>query len=187
MQVSTLLYQFIAFFSFIYYPILLISLPDVKLAHSNFVITDAYFTPVCCFLTFNLSAVIGNFFPSQRFAFVRTFRRDTSWFALMPKCLTLFFSLQPSPRWLFIPVLLRVMFIPYFLLCNYRPSGVERLWPVLFHWDYAFWVGSGLFGLTGGYLSSLSLMYCPRLAEVVNNQYLFCSTNLRTIEMFTWE
>ena len=59
-------------------------------------------------------------------------------------------------------VLFKFVFIPFFLLCNYRPSGVERLWPVLFHWDGAYWAGSMLFGLSGGYLSSLALMYCPR-------------------------
>ena len=39
---------------------------------------------------------------------------------------------QPSPGKLFIPALCRLIFIPLFLLCNYRPSGVERLWPVSF-------------------------------------------------------
>ena len=59
-------------------------------------------------------------------------------------------------------VLLRSLFIPFFLLCNYRPAGVERLWPVLFHWDGVYWLGASLFALTGGYTASLALMYCPR-------------------------
>ena len=42
------------------------------------------------------------------------------------------FHFQPSPGKLFIPALCRLIFIPLFLLCNYRPSGVERLWPVSF-------------------------------------------------------
>lgn len=73
-----------------------------------------------------------------------------------------FFSFQPSPRWLFVPILLRFLFIPFFLLCNYRPSGIERLWPVLIHWDWAYWVGGMLLGLTSGYFSSMAMMFCPR-------------------------
>ena len=106
------------------------------MAHPDFPIAEKYFTPVTCFLTFNLCAVLGNLIPSLcRF---------------------------PSPRWLFIPVMLRFLFLPFFLLCNYRPLGVERLWPAMMHWDYGYWAGSALFGLTGGYFSSLGMMYCPR-------------------------
>ena len=109
---------------------------DIKMAHPDFPITEKYFTPVTCFLTFNICAVLGNLIPSLcRF---------------------------PSPRWLFIPVMLRFLFLPFFLLCNYRPSRVERLWPAMMHWDYGYWIGSALFGLSGGYFSSLGMMYCPR-------------------------
>ena len=72
------------------------------------------------------------------------------------------FYFQPSPERLFLPVIGRLLFIPFFLLCNYRPSGVERLWPVLFHWDGLYWLGAVLFALSGGYTASLALMYCPR-------------------------
>jgi len=114
-------------------------LADVKMAHDDFPISEKYYTPITCFLTFNLCAVLGNLIPSiLRF---------------------------PSPRWLVIPVMLRALFLPFFLLCNYRPVGVERLWPALMHWDYAYWAAAGLFGLTGGYFSSLSMMYCPRTVE----------------------
>lgn len=114
-------------------------LADVKMAHDDFPISQMYYTPITCFLTFNICAVLGNLIPSiLRF---------------------------PSPRWLVIPVLLRALFLPFFLLCNYRPFGVERLWPALMHWDYAYWTASGLFGLTGGYFSSLAMMYCPRMVE----------------------
>jgi len=61
--------------------------------------------------------------------------------------------------------MLRALFLPFFLLCNYQPEGVERLWPEMIHWDYAYWTASGLFGLTGGYFSSLAMMYCPRTVE----------------------
>ena len=70
--------------------------------------------------------------------------------------------MQPWPRWLFVPVLLRALFIPFFAFCNYRPVGVERLWPVLIHWDWAYWAGGALLGLTSGYFSSMAMMFCPR-------------------------
>lgn len=73
-----------------------------------------------------------------------------------------FITCQPTPRWLAVPVMLRALFLPFFLLCNYRPSGVERLWPAMMHWDHAFWGAVALFGLTGGLYSSLAMMYCPR-------------------------
>ena len=72
------------------------------------------------------------------------------------------FLLQPSADKLWIPILARSLFIPFFLLCNYRPAGVERLWPVLFHWDLVFWAATALFALSGGYLASIALMHCPR-------------------------
>ena len=58
--------------------------------------------------------------------------------------------------------MLRSLFIPFFLLCNYRPAGVERLWPVLFHWDGVYWAAAILLGLTSGYFSSMAMMFCPR-------------------------
>lgn len=58
--------------------------------------------------------------------------------------------------------MLRFLFLPFFVLCNYRPMGVERLWPTLIHWDHVYWGGGALFAFTGGYVASLALMYCPR-------------------------
>jgi len=111
-------------------------LSDVDRVYSSFFLSRDYFVSVTCFLTFNMCAVIGNLLPSL-----------ISW---------------PSPEKLFIPALCRLIFIPLFLLCNYRPSGVERLWPVLFHWDGLYWFFVILFGVSGGYTASLALMYCPR-------------------------
>ena len=126
-----------------------------------FPIIEKYYTPITCFLTFNLCAVLGNLIPSIiRFVIILKKRNQ---FSKNYKLRNTFFPwFQPSPRWLVIPVMLRALFLPFFLLCNYKPAGVERLWPALMHWDYAYWAASGLFGLTGGYFSSLSMMYCPR-------------------------
>lgn len=114
---------------------------EIKMVDPNFIIEPRYFTAVTCFLTFNLFAVIGNLIPS--------------WTCACPK-----------PRWVFIPVVLRFLFIPFFLLCNYQPSGAERQWPILFYWDYAYWGAGAIFGLSGGYLSTLAMMYCPRYLDL---------------------
>lgn len=114
-------------------------LSDIDRVYSSFFISKEYFISLTCFLTFNACAVLGNMMPSY-----------FTW---------------PSPQRLFVPVVARLLFIPFFLLCNYRPSGVERLWPVLFHWDGLYWFGAVLFALSGGYTASLALMYCPRSVE----------------------
>ena len=69
---------------------------------------------------------------------------------------------QPSPRWLWLPVVLRFAFIPYFVLCNYLPVHVVRLTPVYINNDWAYWGMVVLLGLSSGYFSSLGMMYCPR-------------------------
>ena len=75
------------------------------------------------------------------------------------------FVLQPGPRWLWVPVVLRFLFVPFFLLCNYQPLGVTRNLPVLINSDWAYWIGGIFLGLTSGYFSSLAMMYCPRTVE----------------------
>ena len=69
---------------------------------------------------------------------------------------------QPGPRFLWIPVFLRLLLIPGFLLCHYYPINRERVMPVLIDSDWGFWALSVILGLTSGYYSSLSMMYCPR-------------------------
>jgi len=112
---------------------------DVKKLDDNFIISPRFFVPVTCFLSFNFFAMVGNMLPG-----IYSF---------------------PGPRFLWIPVVLRVLFIPFFLLCNYQPRGVERLLPVLITNDWAYWFGGIFLGLTSGYYSSLAMMYCPRTVE----------------------
>lgn len=68
--------------------------------------------------------------------------------------------IQPNPRYVWVPVLLRLLFIPFFLLCNFRPD--KRNIPVIFGNDYVYCVGSILLALTGGYFSSICMMYVSR-------------------------
>lgn len=70
--------------------------------------------------------------------------------------------LQPSKKYLMIPVVLRVLYIPLFLLCNYQPKGVERVLPVYINNDWVYFFIAVTMGVTSGYFSSLSMMYCPR-------------------------
>ena len=70
---------------------------------------------------------------------------------------------QPGPRWLWIPVLLRLLFIPFFMFCNVKPA--TRSMPVWIG-DYVYCAGSILMAFTSGYFSSLSMMYAPRYVEI---------------------
>ena len=62
---------------------------------------------------------------------------------------------------MWIPVLLRALFIPFFMLCNVKPAS--RSMPVWFG-DYTYCVGSIVMAFTSGYFASLSMMYAPRYA-----------------------
>lgn len=75
------------------------------------------------------------------------------------------FFLQPSPKYLVYPVVLRVLFIPFFLSCNYQPQ-VGREIPVLITSDWGYWIGAALMAITSGYFSSVAMMYCPRYGQL---------------------
>jgi len=38
-------------------------LPDIKMVDENFIISQKYFVAVCCFLSFNFFAMVGNMLP----------------------------------------------------------------------------------------------------------------------------
>ncbi|XP_013185137.1 equilibrative nucleoside transporter 1 [Amyelois transitella] len=98
-------------------------------------ITDGFlgnnFVRVTCFLTFNFMAMIGNITASL-------------W-------------QYPTRRWLSVFTTLRFLFIPFFLLCNYKPAS--RSLPILVSNDWVYWAGSALFGWSSGHGSSLAMMY----------------------------
>ena len=96
--------------------------------------TDNYFSAVCCFLVFNGSAMIGNIIPN--------------------------YVQFPGPNRLWIPVVFRFAFIPFFLFCNYAPD--IRSWPVYIQSDLLYIFAGVFLGLTSGYFSSLCMMYAPR-------------------------
>ncbi|XP_064095264.1 equilibrative nucleoside transporter 1-like [Macrobrachium nipponense] len=114
-------------------------LADTCRTEENFPVPPKYYQAVTCFLTFNLFAMLGNMLPGL-----------ITW---------------PSPRFLCIPVILRIFLIPAFVLCHFYPVNVERVMPVLIDSDWAYWVLAVILGLTSGYYSSLAMMYCPRTVE----------------------
>ncbi|CAJ0604551.1 unnamed protein product [Cylicocyclus nassatus] len=67
----------------------------------------------------------------------------------------------PGPRTLFYFVLARLLFIPYFMLCNYNVD--DRVMPVIFENEWFFIIGHAILSYTNGYFSSLAMMYAPRI------------------------
>ncbi|CAI6374027.1 unnamed protein product [Macrosiphum euphorbiae] len=112
---------------------------DIKMSSKDFIFGETYYTSVMCFLTFNVSALIGTYISTL-----------VSW---------------PKPKWLFIPVVLRVILIPLFLICNYHPIGVTRIMPVVIESDYVFWALGTFLGLSSGYYSSVAMMYTLSCVE----------------------
>lgn len=109
---------------------------DIKVMDKNFFIPEKLFTSITCFLTFNLFAMLGSL--------------TTSWIQ------------WPKPKFLCIPVLMRFIFLPMFLFCNYRPKDIVRSLPVLIANDWIYWIIGAVMSYTSGYLSSLGMMYAPQ-------------------------
>ena len=101
---------------------------------SNDYFSPRYFTAVTCFLFFNAFAMFGNLV--------------TEWLRF------------PGPRWVWIPIVARLLFIPFFMFCNYKPN--ERHLPVFITNDIVYMIGSIIMAFTSGYFSSLTMMYAPR-------------------------
>ena len=97
-----------------------------------------FFTPVTTFLTFNLTTLIGSLLTTNGLPI-------------------------PGPDRVWIPVCLRLLFVPVMLFCNYRPA--TRVLPVLFKSDLLYTAFSALHGLSMGYLISLSVMYAPKMVN----------------------
>ncbi|XP_004519457.1 equilibrative nucleoside transporter 1 isoform X2 [Ceratitis capitata] len=113
---------------------------DIKVSSNAFFIQKAdLFTSVTCFLTFNLFAMLGSL--------------TTSWIQ------------WPSPKYLAVPVTLRIVFIPLFLYCNYHPLNVTRTLPILITNDWVYWIIAAVMSWSSGYLSSLAMMYAPQSVE----------------------
>ncbi|OTF71762.1 equilibrative nucleoside transporter-like protein [Euroglyphus maynei] len=98
------------------------------------IVEPKFFAPVFCFLFFNTFASIGNYVAEK--------------------------LRKPKPAGLIYLVLIRFLFIPFFLFCNYIPD--RRTWPVLIKSDYIYILGSASLAFSNGYTSSLAMMYAPK-------------------------
>ncbi|XP_031633474.1 equilibrative nucleoside transporter 1 [Contarinia nasturtii] len=113
---------------------------NIKRSDANFWITDPdLYMSVLCFLTFNVCAMFGS--------------------------LTTSFIQWPKKNYLVWPVVLRVAFIPLFLLANYHPLDTKRNLPIYINNDYAYWGIGAAMAYTSGYLSSLAMMYAPQTVQ----------------------
>uniref|UniRef100_A0A8D1ZWI5 Solute carrier family 29 member 3 n=1 Tax=Sus scrofa TaxID=9823 RepID=A0A8D1ZWI5_PIG len=99
--------------------------------------TTKFFVPLTTFLLYNFADLCG--------------RQITAWIQV------------PGPRSKVLPglVLLRTCLVPLFVLCNYQPR--VHLQVVVFQSDVYPVLFTSLLGLSNGYLSTLALIYGPKI------------------------
>ena len=91
----------------------------------------------------------------------------------------MFPSIQISHRFLLIPVVLRLAFLPLFALCNVLPRSSDA--SVVFNSDIYPIVFMALMAISNGYLGTLSMMYGPKygihtcIAFVFNLSVSWCT------------
>ncbi len=114
--------------------------PEIQanISSLNLISNGRYFEAVFCFLEFNLFASIGNYIAQK--------------------------VQRPEPKYLIIFSVLRLLFIPFFLYCNYHPKdqNAVRTQPVLIKNDWIYIIGGISMALSSGYLSALCMMYAPK-------------------------
>ncbi|KAK6751909.1 hypothetical protein RB195_003370 [Necator americanus] len=69
----------------------------------------------------------------------------------------------PGPHTLVFPAIARLLFIPYFMLCQYNVD--DRAMPVWFKNEWFLIIGNVIMAFTSGYFSSLGMMYAPRVVS----------------------
>ncbi|RCN32700.1 Nucleoside Transporter [Ancylostoma caninum] len=111
--------------------------PNGKGEPWNSAIPRELYPGITVFLNFNLMAAIGS--------------------------TTANFVQFPGPKLLIYPVAARLLFIPYFMLCNYNVE--DRVMPVWFKNEWFFILGNVVMAFTSGYFSSLAMMYAPRVVQ----------------------
>lgn len=105
----------------------------VKKNDDNFIINDKFYTVVTCFLFFNIATTIGSI-SAKYIKF-------------------------PNEKTLTYFIVLRIIFIPLFLFCNYIPPNINRNLPILINNDYIYIIIVFLFGISSGHFSSLAFHY----------------------------
>ncbi|KJH48628.1 nucleoside transporter [Dictyocaulus viviparus] len=132
-----LLSVFLVFFvSLAVFPTVLVgTVPNKKGEPWNSAISRDLYPGVTTFLNFNLMAAIGSTLAS--------------------------FIQFPGPDKLLVVAMARLLFIPYFMLCNYNVD--DRVMPVFFENEWFFIIGNTIMAFTSGYYSSLGMMYAPKV------------------------
>uniref|UniRef100_A0A1I7Z3X4 Equilibrative nucleoside transporter 1 n=1 Tax=Steinernema glaseri TaxID=37863 RepID=A0A1I7Z3X4_9BILA len=119
---------------------------DIKLYREDgvydFFIPQKLYEAITTFLLFNVCATIGS-----------TLANSYQW---------------PNPKTLWIPVVLRLLLIPAFMFCNFRPA--VRTWKVFFYNEWIFIVLSIIMAVSSGYLSSMGMMFAPHVVEPKNSR-----------------
>ncbi|KAI6176973.1 Nucleoside transporter [Aphelenchoides bicaudatus] len=108
----------------------------------DFFLPENLYVPVTTFLNFNVFATAGNVLAN----YVQWPRNKDS---------------------LIYPVALRLLFIPFFLFCNFGGANRNSA-PVFFTNEYQFIFMLALMSLSHGYFSSISMMYAPAKADEAN-------------------
>ncbi|KAK0153681.1 Equilibrative nucleoside transporter 1 [Merluccius polli] len=96
---------------------------------------DTYFIPVSCFLLFNVMDWAG---------------RSLTAFCMWP---------GKDSRWLPALVVMRLVFVPLFMLCNVQPRSYLPVW---FNHDVWYIVFMIVFSFSNGYLASLCMCFGPK-------------------------
>lgn len=128
---------------FLNFTVTLSTFPSVQanikpIGEDEFLSEDMY-VMVVCFLTFNVFSMIGS--------------------------LTANYVRWPPPKYVIIPILLRMFYIPFFILCNYQVRGIQRITPIYIKSDWIYWIVSTTMALSNGYLSCLIMQYIPGTVE----------------------
>ncbi|XP_020850281.1 equilibrative nucleoside transporter 3 isoform X2 [Phascolarctos cinereus] len=127
---------YVFFISIIIFPALSSNIESVNKS-SGSLWTNKFFVPLTSFLLYNVADLCGRQIPA--------------WIQV------------PRPKSKLLPalVLLRTFFIPLFIFCNYQPR--HHLEKVFFNSDIYPSIFISLLGFSNGYLSTLALMYGPRI------------------------
>ncbi|XP_043837479.1 equilibrative nucleoside transporter 3 [Dromiciops gliroides] len=127
---------YVFFISIIIFPALSSNIESVDKS-SGSLWTNKFFVPLTSFLLYNVADLCGRQIPA--------------WIQV------------PGPKSKLLPalVLLRTFFIPLFVFCNYQPR--LHLQKVFFNSDIYPSIFISLLGFSNGYLSTLALMYGPRI------------------------
>ena len=105
-----------------------------------------YFTPLTSFVLFNVGDYIGRVFMSA-------FKLDKIF----------------GPKFILTSSLIRILFIPLFMLCNAQP-GHRTYLPIWIHSDVLYVILMVVFSLTNGFLGNLCMVKAPKVLENADDQ-----------------